>query len=467
MDVKTKLQASLSCKRFNNLVSTKSGLKGVQYSCNFDTNAIKTPSRKYEAFKIERFAGSVDQGRERNIFSLFQSQSKIITKLTFSNSEMSLAWISRILSQLPNLSSLSFQNCQVRYSNFERCPSLPKLTFLEAEHNVFPLVYRVLSKVKTLQKIVLTPNLLRNASETLYLNDSIEEDSSEDEHLRDDIIESDDFDAMDDDSYLSCQGFLAAQVNLKKFSATEPTIFARMILNCQFQLDELTLVMRIFFHQSQNLLTFLVGQTNIKKFTANIRACECEYPTPKENIQRVIELVLRLPSLNSVRIAFNDTSLLAFFKDLNIVNENVKSSELVLCGLPYYHQRVIEAVARIIPKANDLNLSLDSSWFDNRYTTPLTFDPLNSLYQLKVLKLNRCKTTFLSSIKISSLRKLKLSLLLDKGSRGENQNFKNFFKNNPKCKLYHSMSYKSKEMGFISPCVDLSHRRVLLHLNHE
>lgn len=439
MDTNSKLNASLACTRFNQLISTGVGLKGVEYTCNFDTDDIVIPRRNYHAIKIKRFAGEVTHERRMKIIHLFGMKSPFITSVKFISCNISQFWIGKMLSFLPQTSSLSFKNCNINPSMLFT-PSLPALESLEVEQNVFPLIFQMLNGVDTLKKVRLSPNM-RNLDDELDDENSDTDDENPDlGNLSDDENSSDMDEEMIEVSDRNYYEFLARQRHLKSLSISEGSFFNQRFTHCRFQLEEIDLFFRVGYEQSVFLLAFIREQLSFSNFSANIKHCDC-VPFQHRNLQEVIGLVLHTETLKKFRWIFYETETLQFYKDCKIVNENVKQLYLYFCGMDFYHQRIVEATTKMFPKVESLHLNLDDPWLNRENTTRRTFEPLNGLAELKDLKLEHLESRCITFLKLPKIESFLLIRNPDKDKGQTKANWECFYKNNPR---YHQQQQKPK-----------------------
>lgn len=403
MDTQTKLNSSLTCKRFNEMVSSKTGLKKFVCTLDFDTNFIVGPGRKYQNIKIKNLTSPESQEREIDIIRLFQSIGDSVTSVTFSLCTVHEHWIAEVLRLLPKTSWLRFECTNIRPSPFFDPPALLELKTFKIESDLVHTAVRLIHRVETLQEVDLG------------------------------LATEHDYDVGSLPEFLNTlHNFLQRQKDLKSLSISRGDFF-NVPSNFSFALDKLVLfVSNLNSDQSFNLLRLLQGQNHIKSLTLNVKtASNLAVFNHGSRFHECIKNILEMKMLTKLKVVFYCTSSMgSYFRDCGIVNKNVKHLYLSLRPLNHSYKRFIEAVVVMFPNVENLELKLDGEWLDSQNTGPTTFEPLNMLSKLSKLQIEDSTTRLITSLKIPNLKHFSM---LDIESSVEND-WEIFFSNNPNIK---------------------------------
>lgn len=295
-------------------------------------------------------------------------------------------------------------------------------------------VYDIFRRVNTLEVVHLNPNMQYPHGE--QIEDFEDSSSDEEEFVTSEDVSDYGDESEEHDSNVNelevrdYRDFLACQTNLRTLNISGDEFFSRRFVNCTFQLSKLCLSMCLHGEESNHLLAFLFEQSNIKQLTLNIKPAE-GYPTSKWNLQRAIDYILKLNTLQLLRLMIYDLTTMQFFKNCQIVNKNISKLYLRLCAMGFFHQRIIETAANMFPGVERLHLDLEQQWMNTELTTPQTFEPLNEMPKLRYLTLEHLNPRFITTLKLQNIKHLILTNNPEEDPEQTAANLEIFFKNNP------------------------------------
>lgn len=237
--------------------------------------------------------------------------------------------------------------------------------------------------------------------------DDGEQESVEDDDEEDDEYVGGDVGTVEED-FQFVKDFLMQQNNLKVLEVRNGNFFKTPFLPDNIQLTELDLfIPHLSLHQMENMLTFVKTQNYIEQCLFNILA----YTNRITKMMQTLYHIVQLPTLKSLSVVFYEGEMSTQWSSVNqVVNTNLHTLQLKPCIMgksdlkPFIAQSV-----QMFPNVKVLDLSFGCGCDD--FSTS-AFAPISSLKKLEKLFMSHGKSRYLTSIKIPSLKELKMCALL-------------------------------------------------------
>lgn len=366
---------SATCKRFDRIFSEHTTLKDVLIEVDFDTHNLPAFKRPYPNAVIKNLSDSSSPKRSLAVKTFFKTSGTHFKTMTFKYCTVTDGLLETVLNACPKLQSLTFTSCQIlkMRNSTDRAPRLTRLADLELEYKVMKPLVNILSNVNTLQKIV----LIQPSSDT----------------------------ALTLSSYDAFKPVIARQTGLKTLEIADGEFFRRPFENIKFQLERLVLfVPMLNSPEDSNMLKFITSQNQIKECIFNIMT-----RAYSKSLNESLVNVINQKSMGKLKIIFyNQSGMNVVYRDLEIVNPNLKELYLSVRQFDHSYRRFIETTRTMFPNLTSLHIKLDKEWCNPMHTSCLTFGPLNDLKKLESLTLENFETRLCLDLHFPKLKLLKM-----------------------------------------------------------